>query len=219
LSGSEQLSTHITTISIQKILEKLIYKRLIVFIEDNGILSTKQFGFRTKHSTTQTIMSIVDKIQTVSLGSTESNVLPVTHGVPQGSVLGPLLFLLYINDFHNSSNVLEFHLFADDPNLFYKSKTLESLEKTINNQLKHVHTWLCANKLSLNIDKSNFVIFHPKQKKLSYQVKIYVNNIALTNVNSIKYLGVFLDANLSWKPHVEHVSSKIKRNIGIISKV
>ena len=178
--GSRQDLNNYRPISLlsvfNKILEKLIYKRLIAFIEDNGILSNKQFGFRTKHSTTQTILSIVNKIQLaieeglfscgifldlskafdtvnhnlliqklnyygfhgivlnwlkcylsdrkqyVSLGCTESNVLPVSHSVPQGSVLGPLLFLLYINDFNKSSDVLEFHLFADDSNLFYKKK-------------------------------------------------------------------------------------------------
>ena len=81
-------------------------------------------------------------------------------GVAQGSVLDPLLFILYINDFHICSNLFEFHLFADDANLFYKHKKLDILQTNINKELSNIglHDWLCANKLLLNIDKSNYVI-------------------------------------------------------------
>ena len=88
----------------------------------------------------------------------------IACGVPQGSVLGPLLFLLYINDFNSSAEGIEFHLFADDSNLFYSHKNLHSLEEKLNHELININEWLRANKLSLNVEKSNFVIFHPYQK-------------------------------------------------------
>ena len=88
----------------------------------------------------------------------------ISFGVPQGSVLGPHLFLLYIIDFNTSSNQLDFHLFADDSNLFYAHKSLLGLETTVNNELQEVFSWLCANILSLTVEKSNYVIFHPPQK-------------------------------------------------------
>ena len=88
----------------------------------------------------------------------------ISCGVPQGSVLGPLLFLLYINDFNNSSHQLDFHLFADDSNLFYAHKSLLELETTVNNELQEAFSWLWANKLSLDIEKSNNVTFLPFSK-------------------------------------------------------
>ena len=100
------------------------------------------------------------------MGDVTSDLQTVGCGVPQGSVLGPLLFLLYVNDFKCCSELLDFHLFAHDVNLFYKHKSLTALEITLNNELVNVHKWLCANKLSLNVEKSSFVVFHPPQRKL-----------------------------------------------------
>ena len=103
--------------------------------------------------------------QTVTVNKITSNPTTISCGIPQGSVLGPVLFLLYINDFNQSSDLFDFHLFADDANLFYRHKSLSILESDINNELVNINTWLCANKLSLNIKKSNFVLFHPPQRK------------------------------------------------------
>ena len=94
--------------------------------------------------------------QHVSIGSTKSDDIVVTHGVPQGSLPGPLLFLFYINDLSNCSELFDFHTFVDDTNLFYSNRSLTELEDVINNNL-----WLMANKFSLNVDKTNFIIPPP----------------------------------------------------------
>ena len=147
-----------------------------------------------------------NRSQFVSIGNTTSPSALISCSVPQGSVLGPLLFLLYMNDFYNCSNVFNFHLFADDSNLFFAESSLESLETKVNLELKSVHNWLCCNKLSLNIDKTNFVIFHPPQKKLTKSISILVDNKSIEQKDYVKYLGVFIDSHLKFKEHVHQLN-------------
>ena len=157
--------------------------------------------------------------QFVCFGSIKSEERLVTCVVPQGSFLGPLLFLLYIYDFSNSATNNDFYLFADDSNLFCSHKNLQSLEQNLNMQLRKFNQCLCANKLSLNIDKSNFVIFRPPQKKIEYTVKLQINNKIIEERKCIKYLGIFIDCHLNWKEHVHELSKEIARGIGILSKL
>ena len=146
-------------------------------------------------------------------------------GVPQGSVLGPLLFLIYINDIYNSSKKLSFYLFADDTNLLYADKDLNSLESVTNIKLQKVCDWLNANKLTINAKKFNFAVFRPSQKKLtcSYQINIRIYNNASNSdtfvecKDYVKFLGVLIDKNLTWKYHINYIASKISRVVGIIS--
>ena len=90
----------------------------------------------------------------------------ITCGVPQGSVLGPLLFLLCINDLPNISNQFEFFLFADDTNIYFESNNLDKIQDFMNNGLKLLREWLIANRLALNVSKTNFTIFFPPQKTI-----------------------------------------------------
>ena len=137
------------------------------------------------------------------IDSNLSTISKISCGVRQGSVLNPLLFLIYINDVYNSSAKFSFYFFADDTNLLYADKNLRSLEETVNNELVKVSDWLNSNKLTLNATKSNFVIFRPYQRKMDYSVNIQMfdnRNHFLTSLefkNHVKYLGVLLDSHLS----------------------
>ena len=138
---------------------------------------------------------------------------------------GPLLFLLYVNDIHRFSNKLRFYLFADDTNILYAGKKLKDLETIVNNELQNLYNWLTANKLTHHIKKSNFVIFHPYQNRLAYQPKLCMFDneknkyVRLESKVYIKYLGVLIDHNLSWKYHIDSVVIKISKNFGLIAKL
>ena len=121
---------------------------------------------------------------------------------------------------HCSSELFDFNLFAGDANLFYENKSLQILQNRINSELIIVHVWLSATKLSLNIEKSNFIIFHPPQKRLQdFSFNLSINNKQLKREYCIKYLGIMIDSHLSWKPQVDFVVKKIRRSIGILSKL
>ena len=117
------------------------------------------------------------------------------------------------------SNKLKFYLFADDTNIYLESDNLNELEKVANNELKHLSLWLKVNRLALNISKTNYVIFHSSQRKLDLNITIKLDKKALTQKEHIKYLGVIIDSHLNWKQHIQTVSNKISRSIGIMYRL
>ena len=119
------------------------------------------------------------------------------NALPQGSILGPLLFLLNINDISNVSKKLDFSLFADDTNIYYESDNLINLERVVNAELGKLQKWLCANRLALNVKKTNFLIFHPYNKPIKEVVTLKINKIAIAEEQFVKYLGVLIDSTLS----------------------
>ena len=140
-------------------------------------------------------------------------------GVPQGSVLGPLLFLIYINDMPYASTILDIHLFVDDTSIFMSNKNLEELQTIVNSELVNISDWLISNKLTLNVSKSNFIIIHPPQRKRNKQVTIKINGENLEEKSHTKYLGVLIDKNLNWKAHTHHINLKLAKGLGMIVKI
>ena len=147
--------------------------------------------------------SLIVYKQFVSINSYDSELAEINCGVPQGSVLGTLLFLLYINDLNQAIKFCKVHHFADDTNLLYLGKSIKKLNKLVNIDLKNLLYWLNANKISLNVKKTELVIFKSKQKQS----------------DGVKYLGVKIDGNLLWKSHIDYLSVKLNRANALLFKI
>jgi len=139
----------------------------------------------------------------------------VKIGIPQGSILGPLLFILYINDMPKVSSAATFYLFADDTTITIKAKNTIELQEKIDDLVPKITRWFHANRLSINASKTNYQIYSANY--VNY-INIVLNNCFIGREKCIKYLGVLVDENLKWHSHIKHVSAIISRNLGIMSR-
>jgi len=160
-----------------------------------------------------------DRTQSVSVNGATSDVSSVTCGVPQGSILGPLLFIIYINDMHNAlSNCLVYH-FADDTNLVFSHSDPSKIAKEANKELAILYDWLCANRLSLNVGKTEFTIFRPPSVPLVKRITLTLAGSKIFESLKVKYLGIILDSRLTWKLHIDELCKKLGRTVGMLFKI
>ena len=198
-------------IDLSKAFDTLNHSILIKKLEHYGIRGIPLEWFKNYLS---------ERKQYVFLNDASSATQNVTCGVPQGSVLGPLLFIIYINDIIKCSDLLNFILFADDTNLFYSNENLIQMQNLVNNELSKLSEWFRANKLSLNAVKTHYMLFGNKPfPKTLKQLNINLDGNIIEQVKSIKFLGVFFDEKLKWNVHVNHVVSKISRGLGVLGRV
>lgn len=158
---------------------------------------------------------IENRQQFVQMGVTKSTLADIKCGVPQGSILGPKLFILYINDICSVSNILNYVVFADDTNVLCVGKNLQQLLEVVSGEVEKLKLWFDANKLSFNIKKNKYMIFGKSDKHLVSQIVVKIDSVKLERVYENTFLGVTIDHNLSWKPHIKYVRSKLSRTIGI----
>jgi hypothetical protein len=164
---------------------------------------------------------LTDRKQKCQLGDVVSSERHVTCGIPQGSILGPLLFLLYINDLPECLNQTTPRLFADDTNLSVAGESIEEVELAMNNDLLCVNAWLLANKLNLNASKTEFILIGSSHrlKNLTKQPNIKIDQDKIKQVHHSRLLGVEIDEKLSWNKHVENVAKMATSGIGAIRRI
>ena len=274
--GSRLLVSNYRPISLlsnlNKILEKIMHKRVYAFLEKYELLYSLQFGFRTQYSTTHALIHmteairsaldsgqvtcgifvdfqkafdtvnheillkklehygfrgaindwfrsyLTDRQQKVVINGFESASRTMNHGVPQGSVLGPILFLIYINDLHKCIKYSTTYHFADDTNLLNTSKDYKTLQRRVNYDLFSLHKWLTANKISLNDGKTELIYFRKGGKAPNLKIKLHGKTLVPTKVVKYLLLGVYLDEFLSGEAHSQELTKKLSRGNGMLAK-
>uniref|UniRef100_A0A8C6NRY6 Reverse transcriptase domain-containing protein n=1 Tax=Nothobranchius furzeri TaxID=105023 RepID=A0A8C6NRY6_NOTFU len=154
--------------------------------------------------------------QFVQLNNTKSELQEINYGVPQGSVLGPKLFILFINDLVSVSKLLSTVLFADDTTLFYSGSDINEVTRVINVELIKVNNWFDINRPSVNLNKTNFILFNDRDNK---DVTIKLNGMDIQRVKETKFLGVIFDEAITWKSHIGCNRGKIAKAIAVLHKV
>ena len=209
-------------LDLSKAFDTLDHKILLSKLKYYGIHGTALQWFESYLS---------NRSQYVVYEETKSKQSPLLTGVPQGSVLGPLLFLIYMNDIYKASEKFNSVLFADDTTLDNPLKTFDmigannkldrsALTNNLNSELNKIFDWLCANKLSLNIGKTKFMIFHYRQRKINDIIPdLKIKDCKLKHVTDFNFLGTVFDENLNWNLHTQKIANKVSRTVGLLSRL
>ena len=162
---------------------------------------------------------LTNRSQFIDICGTSSNSTQIEHGVPQGSVLGPLLFSIYINDLHRSIENSIAIYFADDTTLLCQDKSLKEINRKVNRDLALLIHWLRANKISLNASKTEIILFRTKNKIVTRKLNFRLSGQKIIPSDYTKYLGVLIDKHLSWDHQLHSLNLKLSRSVGILAKL
>ena len=188
---------------------------------DHQILLSKLSAYGLSGNSLQWFSSYTtDRKQRTFCGNKISNELPVTHGVPQGSILGPLLFVIYINDLPSILDFCCASLYADDTVIYCYGSSSQELSEKLNHDLLAVAKWLNDHKLTLNLEKTKCMLAVSNRKlesRMALTVSIFVHNV--NNVNSFKYLGISISSDFTWANHVEYIAGKINQRLSLLNRI
>ena len=185
---------------------------------NSEILLEKLFALGIRGNLLKILKSYLEnRKQKVEINNIMSNSKNITIGVPQGSILGPLLFIIYINDLPLTTDIVSFYLFADDTAILIHGDDVHDLQNKVNAIIPKITKWFISNRLSLNAAKTFYQLYSIYSNDNDIQVNI--NNVKINRSNSIRYLGVNIDENLKFETHINNLGAKISRNIGIMSRV
>lgn len=188
-------------------------------VVNHDVLLNKLEGMGFRGTALSLIASyLLNRRQYVYVNDEESDVLTCDCGVPQGSVLAPLLYSLFVLSLRVAELDSQYYTFADDTVLLYSDKNYNTLVNRVNSDLTKYSQWLLQNNLKINLDKTKYILFKQKNKKINQVINICLNGVNLENVNQIKYLGLILDQNINWNAHIDHLRSKIIPFIGAFYK-
>ena len=199
-------------LDFSKAFDTVNHKILLSKLDHYGIRGTAYSWFESYLS---------NRSQFVTYENASSKPKVISCGVPQGSILGPLLFLMYINDLNFVCKDAMSIFFADDSNLFKNGKDITKLEEELNEILSNISEWLKVNKRSLNVKKTHYMIFSKRKIKPGVpkpSVNLSIDGQTLSEVEKTKFLGVIIDNKLTWEHHIKYISGKIARGIGILIK-
>ena len=188
---------------------------------NHEILIKKLFTYGIQNKSLDWFKSYLqNRKQFCVVNNATSSLRNLNCGVPQGSNLGPLLFLLYVNDLPNCLKKSHDAMYADDTNITVRSSSLTYLEEALNDELENIHQWLLSNKLTLNVKKTEYMVIGTRQRlrNFSQDINVSIDGKVLKEVKTKKTLGVLVDKHLSWDKHIDNVSKKVSKGIGMLRR-
>lgn len=197
-------------IDLKKAFDTVSHAKLLGKLRNIGITGTALKMFSSY---------LQNRRQVVKFDIYESSAQNVTYGIPQGSIIGPLLFLIYINNISKVGLTGHLTLYADDTCLFYFNKSINDAITEAQRDLDLLNEWLKYNLLTVNTSKTSYMVFSAKNKPIADFPSLSINNMAIHRSNYEKYLGLWIDEKLTWKHHIEHVASKLSSFLGALYKV
>ena len=204
-----KLSTLAIYIDFSKCFDTLNRSILLKKLEIYGIRGIPLALFRSY---------LTDRFQAVKVNNTISQFKMINAGVPQGSVLGPLLYLIYVNEIPNISSQFTTCLFADDTTLIFENSNKYDLFRSCDYGINLFYSWCCANRLSINISKTKSMLFSNTLTQFDI-ADIHMNGIKIDYSSSLRFLGVIIDDNLKFNLHINEINKKISKNIGVIYRL